>query len=76
MLCGLCRTLADPTCECLNVAAHSLDTTITIYCDDLSTISLTNVWKDDYGRVKWLEELGVLAKAKVTTVYDIALKAK
>lgn len=70
-LCRSCRTMALPTCTCLEVGARHTATELLIFSDDLSKVSLTNVWWDSLGRLLWIEETDLLSKSVVSTLPDI-----
>jgi len=72
-LCRSCRTLASPTCECGILATLNSTTGLIIFSDDLTKVSLTNVWRNYEGRLLWLEETNLLAHAKVSPVLDIEI---
>ena len=69
--CRKCGTLALPVCSCGEVAFKKTNIGLHIYSDDLSSVSLMNTWKDSEGKLVWLEETDVLAKAKLSKIFDI-----
>ena len=70
-LCRLCRTLADPICECGAIASATVSTGLVLFSDNLSQVSLTTVWRDHFDKIVWVSEGDLLAKARVSTIYDI-----
>ncbi len=70
-LCRSCRTLALPLCSCGALGAKHSDMELLIFSNNLSKVSLTNVWWDNLGRLLWLEETDFLSKARVSNLPDI-----
>ncbi len=70
-LCRVCRGLAGPVCECGRLATADSNVGLRIYSDDLSRVSLLNVWKDAQDLIVWVEETDLLAKGKLSEIEDI-----